>query len=68
MMLPTNRTGKVRNVTSARPGSSSTRITAVPISVSVEEKSVWMPSVTSWSSACTSLVMREIRTPVLLRE
>ena len=27
-----------------------------------------MPSVTSWSSACTSLVRREISTPALLRE
>ena len=40
----------------------------MPISVSVAEKSVAMPSVTSWSSACTSFVMREIRTPALLRE
>jgi hypothetical protein len=57
----------VRKVTSARLGSSTSRITAVPISVRVEEKSVWIPSVTSWSSACTSFVMREISTPVLLR-
>ena len=41
---------------------------AVPNSISVAEKSVAIPSVTSWSSACTSLVMREISTPVLLRE
>ena len=40
----------------------------MPISVSVEENSVEIPSVTSWSSACTSFVMREISTPVLLRE
>ena len=66
--LPTARIGKVRNVTSASSGSRKTRITAVPISVSVDEKSVTIPSVTSWSSACTSLVSREITTPALLRE
>jgi len=61
------RIGKTAKVTSARPGSSSTRITVIPSSVSVEEKSVTIPSVTSWSSACTSLVIREISTPVLRR-
>ena len=66
--LPARSSGKVRKVTSARPGSSRIRITAMPISVSVEEKSVCMPSVTSWSSACTSLVRREISTPALFRE
>ena len=40
----------------------------MPISVSVDENSVWIPSVTSWLSASTSFVMREISTPVLLRE
>ncbi len=45
--LPTSSTGKVRKVTSARPGSSTTRMTAVPTSVSVAENSVCMPSVTS---------------------
>ena len=43
-------------------------MTAVPTRVRVEENSVWMPSVTSWSSACTSLVSREISTPALFRE
>ena len=60
--------GKVRNVTIASAGSSRSRITVMPTSVSVEENSVCMPSVTSWSSACTSLVRREISTPALLRE
>ena len=40
----------------------------MPTSVSVDENSVTMPSVTSWSSACTSFVIREISTPALLRE
>ena len=42
-------------------------ITTVPTSVSVLEKSVTMPSVTSWSSAWMSFVSREISTPVLRR-
>ena len=66
--LATSRTGKVRNVISASSGSSTIRITAVPMSVSVAENSVEIPSVTSWSSACTSFVSREISTPALLRE
>ena len=66
--LPTSSTGKVRNVIRARPGSSTIRITAVPTSVSVAENRVAMPSVTSWSSACTSFVRREMITPALLRE
>ena len=66
--LATSRTGKVRKVISARPGSSTTRITAVPTSVSVAENSVEMPSVTSWSSAWMSFVRREISTPARLRE
>ena len=53
---------------SASSGSRKSRIAAVPSSVSVDEKSVTTPSVTSWSSAWTSFVIREIRTPVLLRE
>ena len=36
--------------------------------VKLDEKRVTMPSVTSWSRACTSLVSREITTPALLRE
>ena len=66
--LATRSTGKVRNVIIASSASSRTRITAVPTSVSVAENSVEMPSVTSWSSAWTSFVIREIRTPALLRE
>ena len=66
--LATSSTGKVRKVIRARLGSSTTRITAVPTSVSVAEKSVEMPSVTSWSSAWMSLVRREISTPALFRE
>ena len=56
------------NVISASFASMASRIAAVPISVSDAENSVTIPSVTSWSSACTSLVMREISTPALLRE
>ena len=66
--LPTASTGNVRNVISASSGSRNSRIAAVPSSVSVDENSVTTPSVTSWSSAWTSFVSREIRTPVLLRE
>jgi hypothetical protein len=55
-------------VTIASSGSSRNRIAATPTSVRVEENSVTIPSVTSWSSACTSLVIREISTPALLRE
>ena len=43
------------------------RITITPTSVSALETIVTMPSVTSVSSACTSLVIREIRTPGRLR-
>ena len=39
----------------------------VPMSVSVLENSVTTLSVTSWSSACTSLVMREISAPARRR-
>ena len=42
---------------SASSGSRKSRIAAVPSSVSVDEKSVTTPSVTSWSSAWTSFVM-----------
>ena len=63
---PPRRIGKTANVTSASSRSRKSRIAAVPTSVSVAEKSVTMPSVTSWSSAWTSLVRREIRTPGLV--
>ena len=39
-----------------------------PISVSPDWISVASPSSTSWSSASTSLVMRLITTPAMLRE
>jgi hypothetical protein len=39
----------------------------IPTSVSVDENSVTIPSVTSWSRAWTSFVIREISTPVLRR-
>jgi hypothetical protein len=42
-------------------------IATVPTSVSELEKSVTTPSVTSWSRAWMSFVMREISTPVLRR-
>ena len=66
--LPIKSTGKVRKVTSARLGSSTIRMTAVPTSVRVAENRVCIPSVTSWSRAWMSLVSREISTPALLRE
>ena len=61
-------TGKIRNVSSASCASSQTRIAAVPTSVSVEPNSVTTPSVTSWSSACTSFVSREMIAPAWRRE
>ena len=51
------------NVTSASGTSRKSRISTTPTSVSVLENSVITPSVTSVSSACTSLVIREISTP-----
>ena len=65
---PIPSTGKTRNVISASCQSSTSRITAVPTSVSDEPNSVTMPSETSWSSACTSLVRREMITPAWRRE
>ena len=65
--LPIASSGKLRKVTSASRASSANRIAAVPISVSDDENSVTTPSVTSWSSASTSFVIREISTPALLR-
>lgn len=47
--------------------SSSSRITTTPTRVRVLEKIVTTPSVTSCCSASTSLVIREISTPGLLR-
>ena len=40
----------------------------MPTSVSDEPNSVTMPSETSWSSACTSFVSREMITPAWRRE
>ncbi len=65
---PTPSTGKTRNVSSASCQSSTMRITAVPISVSDAPNSVTIPSETSWSSACTSFVRREMITPAWRRE
>ena len=56
-------TGKIKNVSSASFMSSTTRITIVPTSVSDELNSVITVSVTSESSASTSLLIREISTP-----
>ena len=61
-------TGNTRKVSSASCASRTNRIAAVPISVSDEPNSVTTPSVTSWSSACTSLVSREMSTPAWRRE
>jgi hypothetical protein len=65
---PIASSGKTRKVRAASSRSSTTRITAVPISVSDEPNSVTMPSETSWSSACTSLVTREMIAPAWRRE
>ena len=65
---PIPSTGKIRKQSSASCQSSKTRIAAVPMSVSDEPNSVTTPSETSWSSACTSLVMREMSTPAWRRE
>ena len=62
---PTDRSSPM---VSSSPTSSSSRITAVPTSVSVEPNRVTTPSDTSWSSACTSLVRREMITPAWRRE
>ena len=61
-------TGKISSVSSASSASSQNRIAAVPISVSVEPNSVTTPSETSWSSACTSFVSREMIAPAERRE
>ena len=60
-------TGKIANVSSASFASSTTRITIVPNSVSVALTSVITVSVTSESSASTSLVIRDSSTPARLR-
>ena len=65
---PTNRSGSARNVSSARCQSSTIRITSTPISISPDWISVASPSETSWSSASTSFVSREMITPARLRE
>jgi hypothetical protein len=55
--------GNVRKVISASGTSRSSRITTTPTSVKVLENRITIPSVTSWSSAWTSLVILEISTP-----
>ena len=67
MTLAIASSGKVRKVISASLTSSRSRITITPTRVSGAENSVTTPLVTSWLSASTSLVMREIRTPGLRR-
>ena len=61
--LPAMMKGKMQKVSSARRRSSVSRITIVPSSINPAWKSVTTESVTRLSSASTSLVMREIRTP-----
>ena len=56
-------TGKISSVSSASCTSNAKRIAIVPMSVSDAWNSVTTLSVTSESSASTSLVIREISTP-----
>ncbi len=65
---PISRIGSAIKVSSASLESSTTRITTTPISVSPDWISVAIPSSTNWSSASTSLVIREMITPARLRE
>ena len=65
---PSSTIGKIRQVSRASCASRTNRITIVPISVRDDWNSVTTPSETSESSASTSLVSREIRTPARLRE
>ncbi len=67
MLLAASSGNVATNTTSASSTSSNNRMMTVPTSVRLAENSVTIPSVTSWSSACTSFVRREIRTPVLRR-
>ena len=66
-MLAIASSGKVRKVIRASLTSSRSRITITPTRVSVAENIVTTPLVTSWLSASTSLVIREISTPGLRR-
>ena len=59
--------GMTVSVASASRQSRKNRITAVPTSVSVFWTSEVTPSVTSWSSASTSFVIRLMSTPARLR-
>ena len=65
---PRARIGITRKVSNARWGSITNRITITPRSISVDWNSVARPSEISWSSASTSLVIREMITPARLRE
>ena len=67
-MEPPARNGTTISVSAASRASSTNRITSVPISVSDDWISVTAPSVTSWSSASTSLVIRDTSTPARRRE
>ena len=66
-MVATLMNGITASVASARRQSRTRRITAVPHSKSVLCTSVVTPSVTSWSIASTSFVIRLIRTPARFR-
>ncbi len=59
--------GKTMSAASASRQSSQKRITAEPISISVFWTRLVTPSVTSWSSASTSFVIREMIAPARLR-
>jgi hypothetical protein len=59
--------GMTVTVASARRQSRKKRITVVPTSVSEFRTRLVTPSVTSWSSASTSLVSRLMTTPARLR-
>ena len=59
--------GITASVARASRGSRTSRRMAVPLSMSVLCASVVTPSVTSWSIASTSFVIRLIRTPARFR-
>ncbi len=59
--------GKTMSAASASRQSSQKRITAEPISMSEFWTRLVTPSVTSWSSASTSFVIREMIAPARLR-
>jgi hypothetical protein len=67
IVVATAISGKTASVARASRQSSTMRITAEPIRTSVFCTRLVTPSVTSWSSASTSFVMREMIAPVRLR-